>query len=131
MGVGLSIPSNLVQNLLPKLIRGEDIRRTFMGINMNTLTPLEARNNNLGVRQGVQVLRVTANGPAAEAGIRGSRNLTNADIITAIDGEPIRTSGDLIAYIQAKSVGDTISVTIVRRGETLEIPVTLAPWPES
>ncbi len=131
MGVGLSIPSNLVQSLLPKLIRGEDIRRTYMGINMRSVTPLEARNNNLGVRQGVQILNVVEGSPAAQAGLRGSRDLTRADIITAIDGEPMRVSGDLIAYIQTKSVGDTITVTVVRRGETLDLPLTLGPWPDS
>lgn len=130
MGVGLSIPSNLVQSLLPRLLKGEDIRRTFLGISMETVTPRRAQASNLGVERGVQVLRTMPNGPAQKAGIRGSRSLPNADIITAIDGEPIRTADGLIAYLQTKDVGDTITITVYRKGETLEIPVTLGAWPE-
>lgn len=130
MGVGLSIPSNLVQSLLPRLIKGEDIRRTFLGISMHTVTPRRAQVSNLGVERGVQVLRTMPNGPAQKAGIRGSRSLANADIITAIDGEEVRTADALIAYIQVKDIGDTITLTVYRKGETLEIPVTLGAWPE-
>ena len=131
MGVGLSIPSNLVQSLLPRLIRGEEIRRTYLGISLDTITPLQASARNLDVEQGVWVLRAVLGGPAQKAGILGSRYLTSADIITAIDGVSMKSAGDLIAYIQTKDVGDTVTVTVYRNGETLEIPVTLAEWPEN
>ena len=130
MGVGLSIPSNLVQSLLPRLIRGEEIRRTYLGISLDTITPLQASARNLDVEQGVWVLRAVLGGPAQKAGILGSRYLTSADIITAIDGVSMKSAGGLIAYIQTKDVGDTITVTVYRNGETLEIPVTLGAWPE-
>ena len=130
MGVGLSIPSNLVQSLLPRLIRGEDMRRTYLGIFMDTITPLQASARNLDVEQGVWVLRAMPGGPAQKAGIRGSPSLPSADIITAIDGVPVKTAGGLIDYIQTKDVGDTITVTVYRNGETLEIPVTLGAWPQ-
>ena len=131
MGVGLSIPSNLVQSLLPRLIRGEEIRRTYLGISLDTITPLQASARNLDVEQGVWVLRAVLGGPAQKAGILGSRFLPSADIITAIDGVSMKSAGDLIAYIQTKDVGDTVTVTVYRNGETLEIPVTLAEWPEN
>ena len=130
MGVGLSIPSNLVQSLLPRLIRGENIRRTYLGISLDTITPLQASARNLDIERGVWVLRAMPGGPAQKAGIRGSRSLPSADIITAIDGVSMKSAGDLIAYIQTKDVGDTITVTVYRNGETLEIPVTLAAWPQ-
>ena len=130
MGVGLSIPSNLVQSLLPRLIKGEDMRRTYLGVRMTTITPREASARNLDVEQGVWVLRAMPGGPAQKAGIRGSPSLPSADIITAIDGVPVKTAGGLIAYIQTKDVGDTITITVYRNGESLEIPVTLGAWPE-
>ncbi len=52
MGVGLSIPSNLVQSLLPRLIKGEDMRRTYLGIFMDTVTPRRAQASNLDVERG-------------------------------------------------------------------------------
>ena len=130
MGVGLSIPSNLVQSLLPRLIKGEDMRRTYLGVRMTTITPREASARNLDIEQGVWVLQAMPGGPAQKAGIRGSPSLPSADIITAIDGVPVKTAGGLIAYIQTKDVGDTITVTVYRNGETLEIPVTLGAWPQ-
>ncbi len=131
-GVGLSIPSNLVQQLLPQLIRGEDIRRAFLGVRMETVTPQIARARNLGVERGAWILGVTLGSPAEKAGIRGSvQNSRNADIITAIDGVSINTADDLIAYIQSKDIGDTITITVHRNGETLEFTATLAAWPNN
>ena len=131
-GIGLSIPSNLVQQLLPRLIRGEEIRRAFLGVSMATLTPQIARDRNLDILNGVLVLGVTPGGPAQEAGMRGSRrNPRNADIITAIDGVPMKTVDDLIAYIQSKDVGDEITITTHRNGENLEFTAKLGAWPEN
>ena len=131
-GVGLSIPSNLVQRLLPQLIRGEDIRRAFLGVRMETITPQYARDWNLDVERGILVLGVTRDSPAQKAGLRGlARNPQNADIITEIDGVAMRTADDLIAYIQTKNVGDTIAITVSRNGETLEFTATLDAWPNT
>ena len=131
-GVGLSIPSNLVLELLPRLIRGEDMRRAFLGIRMATITPQVARDRNLDVERGVWVLRVTPGSAAQRAGIRGNgQSPRNADIITEIDGVSMRTADDLIAYVQSKNVGDTITITVHRNGETLEFTATLGAWPNS
>lgn len=130
-GVGLSIPSNLVQQLLPQLIRGDAIRRAFLGISMDTITPQEARERNIGIELGVQVTAVTPGGPAQKAGIRGSRNIRNADFITEIDGVAMRNADNLIAYVQSKDVGDTITITVHRNGETLEFTATLGAWPNN
>ena len=131
-GVGLSIPSNLVQQLLPQLIKGEKIRRAFLGVSMNTVTPQQARANNLDIENGVWIRGVVPGGPAQRAGIRGSRrSLRSADIITAIDGVSMKTADDLIAYVQTKDVGDTITITVYRNGETLEFTATLGAWPEN
>ena len=130
-GVGLSIPSNLVQQLLPQLIKGEKIRRAFLGVSMATLSPQQARASNLDIEQGVWIRRVVPGGPAQRAGIRGSRSLPSADTITAIDGVSMKTANDLIAYVQMKDVGDTITITVYRNGETLEFTATLGAWPEN
>lgn len=131
-GVGLSIPSNLVQRLLPQLIGGENIRRTFLGVRMDTITPQDARDRELDVERGVWVTRVTSGSPAQKAGIRGStENPRFADIITEIDGVAMRNVYDIIAYIQTKNVGDTIVITVNRNGETLEFTATLDAWPNN
>ncbi len=123
MGVGLSIPSNLVQQLLPQLIAGEGIRRAFLGIMMSTVTPKQALDDELGIGGGVSVDRVTPGSAASAAGMR------RADIITAFDGEAVKNANDVIALIQSRGVGDTVTITVYRDGETLELTATLGERP--
>ena len=123
MGVGLSIPSNLVQQLLPQLIAGEGIRRAFLGVMMQTITPKQAREDELGIEGGVLVNRVTPGSAASAAGMR------RADIITAFDGETVRNSNEVIALIQSRGVGDTVTITVFRDGQTLDLTATLGERP--
>ena len=94
----------------------------------------------LSVKEGVLVTSVTENGPAAKAGIRGgtasSKDQADAeslprggDIITAIGGKPIKRFDMLVAMLADYSPGDTIKLTIVRDGQTQEVPVTLGERP--
>ena len=133
MGIGLSIPSNLVQQLLPQLIRGERIQRALLGVSMGRpITPQLARTNNLDIDYGISISSVVPGGPAQQAGIRGSRrSLRAADVVTAIDGRRINTADDLIAYVQTKDVGDEVTIEVYRNGDTLELTATLGAWPEN
>jgi 2-alkenal reductase len=86
-----------------------------------------------------EVLRGT---PAARAGLRGNSTTirtafpgvcpsrTGGDFIVAVDGRPLSTFDDLLVYLaRYTSPGDTITLTVERRGELLDIPLTLAPRP--
>ncbi len=89
--------------------------------------------------QGVMVSEVASGGPAARAGLRGAtevvstpfgRMTINGDIITAVDGTPIRQMIDLISYLEVHTMpGDVITLTIYRGGEYMDVPVTLQPRP--
>ena len=78
---------------------------------------------------GVYVSSVTPNTPAAEAGLVGSIN-RGGDYITAVDGMPIRDSGELIAYLVFETaVGQTIELTVIRDGQEAVVPLTLGARP--
>jgi len=91
------------------------------------------------VQKGVLIVDVTANGPAHKAGLRGGdRNVVvngvpvrvGGDIITAVDGTPVNSMDDFLLYMEEKtSPGQTITLTIFRGGETLNIQVTLGVRP--
>ena len=79
--------------------------------------------------QGVPVNRVQPDGPASQAGLR-SLGRTSVDIITAIDGVPVADFDEMIAYLGIHtSPGDTVTLTVYRDGDILELPVTLSERP--
>jgi S1-C subfamily serine protease len=69
-------------------------------------------------------LAVLPGSPADKAGLREN------DIITAIDGQVLDAEHSLVSVVQRKAVGATVTLTILRQGETLEVPVTLEAMPE-
>jgi PDZ domain-containing protein len=70
--------------------------------------------------QGVEVASVLEGTPAADA-------LQVGDVITAIDGQQVDLATDAVAIIQSHAIGDTITLTVQRGDQTLDIPVTLVP----
>ncbi len=114
-GVGFAIPSEIALNIADKLINSGEVETPFIGIEMGE--------NSTDV-EGVYVSSVIDGYPAQEAGIK------EGDIITAIDDEPVKEPMDLIAQIIRYEVGDSITVTVNRNGEVLEISLTLSEKPE-
>ena len=137
-GVGFSISINLVKRIVPYLIRDGRYEYPYLGISSNpdlTLAEIEALG--LNTYTGAYVSSVTPGGPADQAGIRGGDQPTNlegllagGDIITAIDGLPVATFDDLLSYLTTnKSPGETVVLTILRDGQTMDVTVTLGARP--
>lgn len=134
-GVGFTIPISIVQRVVPSLIQNGEFRYSFLGISGSQIGPGLAEELELPVnRLGVYVSRVIEDGPSEEAGLRGDSGRTEAngdgDIITAIDGEIVRTFEDLVGYLVTEtSPGDTVTITALRDGEPMDFDVTLVDRP--
>jgi S1-C subfamily serine protease len=134
-GMGFAIPSNLAAKILPALIAGQTVDRPWLGIAGTALTSATAKSLNLSVSKGVYVVGITTGSPVEKAGLKaGSTNsdgtlAAGGDVITAVDGKAVASVEDLSAYISTKSVGDTVTLTILRGGQTISVKVTLAAWP--
>jgi S1-C subfamily serine protease len=138
-GVGFSISINLVKRIVPYLIRDGSYEYPYLGISSTrrelTLAAIEALG--LNTFTGAYVTGVTPGGPADQAGIRGGSQPTGigdlqagGDVITAIDGQPVTTFDDLLGYLTTnKSPGDTVVLTILREGQTMDVTVTLGTRP--
>jgi 2-alkenal reductase len=135
-GVGFSIPINAVKRVAPALITAGVYHYPYMGIRMSTLD-LEAQED-LGLPQaaGAYVIDITPGSPAEDAGLRASGindsvgELPGGDLIIAINGQPIATSDDLISYLVFDAeVGQTVTLTIIRDGQQLDVPMTLGERP--
>jgi 2-alkenal reductase len=139
-GIGFAIPSVIVQRVVPALIKNGRYDHPYLGLSGTSLTPGLAQAMGLPVGQrGALVGQVTPNGPAAKAGLLGSTKTATVDgvqvqvggdIIVAIEGQPVKSFDDLVAYLaRATQVNQTVKLTVLREGKTIEFPVTLAARP--
>ena len=110
VGIGFAVPANTVADVVPRLERGETIRRPFLGVSTAPGTG------------GALVREVTAGGPAADAGLR------TGDVIVQIEGERVQEPGDVASAIQDHRPGDTVEVE-VRRGGATRVPGRRAGQP--
>ena len=134
-GMGFAIPSNLAVKIMPDLIAGKTVSRPWLGISGTALTQATASQLGLSVNKGVYIVSVIANSPAEKAGIKAGGSNTDGtlvaggDVITAVDGKAVTSVDDLSAYISTKLVGDKVSLTILRNGQSITVQVTLDAWP--
>jgi S1-C subfamily serine protease len=140
-GIGFAIPSAIVQRVVPALIEDGRFQYPWLGISGRDLTADLAEAAGLDPSQrGALVIEVTAGGPADEAGLQGSDQETSVngqsvpaggDVITAIDGQPVDEFDDLVSYlVHSTEVGQTITLSIVRDGDPMEVQVTIQARPE-
>ncbi len=135
-GVGFSIPVNAVRRIIPALIADGVYQYTYMGVRMSALDL--ATQTALGLPQvlGAYVTDVTEDSPAAAAGLRagGVNNLGEAlpggDLIIAADGRPVNNPDELISFLVFNTeVGQTITLTLIRDGQQIDVPLTLGQRP--
>ena len=125
-GVGFALPSDLVAGAVEQIIATGHVTRPVLGI---SFAP-DAVVAELGLG-GVLILDAREGGPAAKAGLHSTKRdasgrLLFGDVIVAIDGAPIKTSGDLYKKLDEHAVGDVLKVGVERAGEPpLSLDVTL------
>ena len=131
-GVGFAVPSSVVKLVITQLRDSGEVRYPWLGIAGGTLSSAIAEEIGLdSATRGVLVSEVTAGGPAEAAGLRGGDPTTGlgSDVITAVDGQPVLLFDDLLGYIVQQSIGQSISLTILRDGQPQTLTVTLGERP--
>ncbi|HKY84759.1 MAG TPA: trypsin-like peptidase domain-containing protein [Anaerolineales bacterium] len=139
-GVGFAIPINIVRRVAPALIERGSYDYPYLGItsvpeedwNLRTVEALGLPSDSTGA----YVTCVTPGGPAASGGLVGAGSCNRSgvqpggDLIIAINGVTIQTFSDLLSYlIEETRVGDGILLTVLRDGQSLDVPVTIGPRP--
>src|SRR5499427_3027547 len=128
-GLTLTIPSNTLQKIVPMLNSQHSYKHPWLGVDVTDLTNLVVVNHHYGA----VVQDVGPDGPAAKIGIEGLEpNMSSIsdpfifhDIITAINGSPIKNSSDFYNYINNKSVGDKVVLTTMHDGVIRNFTITL------
>jgi len=141
-GIGFAIPSAIVNNVVPALIKDGKYVHTWLGISGSSLVPELATAMNLDAGQrGALVGEVMPNSPAEKAGLRGSdKQVTidgqtatvGGDVITAFDSQQVAGMDDLIAYLARNTkVDQKVTLTILRNGKQETVDVTLTARPSA
>lgn len=110
------------------------VKLLTMGVDGWVLTPAFAEAVGIKETSGILVIDVKPGSPAEKAGLRGGDRtvtvdgqevLVGGDVIVSIDGTPTVGRDDIRKILSEKNAGDTIMLTVIRDGRTLEIPVVL------
>jgi S1-C subfamily serine protease len=119
-GIGFATPSNEDQRIAQELIAGKAAQHAYLGI----ATPSSQQNLlSTQTSHGVTISKVQPGGPASKAGLQVN------DLITKINGTPVASYDQLISVIARYSPGQTVTLTIVRNGQTKQVKVTFANRP--
>jgi S1-C subfamily serine protease len=129
-GIGFAIPADEVNRIVPRLIRDGRFLRPALGVTAGS--PDLQRGLNLP--KGVVVVRVGVDSPAAKAGLtpfrRGARGeVIGGDVITAINDEAVTNLDDMLALLERRQPGDTVTLSVWRNGQTRKQAVALAAAP--
>ncbi|NPV90802.1 MAG: PDZ domain-containing protein [Firmicutes bacterium] len=119
-GIGFAIPSSTVQGVIDQLISSGRVSHPFMGVSVSSVDSEMAQRLGMSGTGGAIVQQVVAGSPAQKAGI------TQGDVILAINGNPVKTPDDVVEQIAGYSVGEQVTVKLLRDGGEMEIKVTLA-----
>jgi serine protease Do len=119
-GLNFAIPSNLVQQILQDFQQNGKVIRTWIGATLSEPWQVSV---GLPTTDGLTVASVIPGGPAADAGIQ------SGDEIMAVDGQAVHTNISLTTILWSHKPGDTVTLSILRNGSTISVPVVLQQRP--
>jgi S1-C subfamily serine protease len=128
-GIGFAVPVSTIARVVPQIIKSGKAEQLGLGIQIDPMRRLERR---IGLR-GVAVLAVSADSPAAKAGLRGATRsalgLTLGDVIVGIDGKKVEDYDELYNALDQHRAGDVVDVKVMRDEKvvTLKLPVIVLP----
>jgi serine protease Do len=122
-GIGFAVPVNLARQVMDQIVTHGRVIRSYLGVQVQPVTPAIAKAMNLNGPEGALVANVTANSPASRAGLQ------SGDVITEINGNPINESNQLRMTVSMMSPGDDARLKIIRDGQTRQITVKVEEMP--
>ncbi|MBQ7410263.1 MAG: trypsin-like peptidase domain-containing protein [Clostridia bacterium] len=121
-GIGFAIPISSATGIIDQLIEYQTVKRPYIGIVGSSVDSATAKRYNLP--EGIYVESVEENSPASLAGLQ------QADIITKIEDQEVKSVNELNKIKYTYNIGDTVKLTVYRNGETLDLNIVLAELPE-
>jgi len=123
IGIGFSVPINMARGVMERIIENGRVIRGFLGVRIQPVTPELAKEFDLPAQAGALVGDVTANSPAAKAGLHAG------DVITEFNGEKVTDSRNLRLIVAQTAPGSKSTVKLLREGKERSVNVTLGELP--
>ena len=135
-GIGFAIPIDIARPIMQQAVAGKKLERPYMGVIYRSIDRQFATDEKLPVNDGALVIpggaggggsspAVVPGGPADKAGIK------QGDIIVKVDGQAIDGDHPLDATLSEFSPGDTVSIDLLRNGQTVSVQITLGTRPST
>ncbi|HEX2152228.1 MAG TPA: PDZ domain-containing protein, partial [Stellaceae bacterium] len=127
VGIGFAVPSNVAKDVIQQLREKGHVTRGWLGVAIQGITPAIAKSLGLNPDRpsGALVASVTANSPAAKAGIK------QGDVITSAGGQPVKQVGDLPRIVAGTPPGQPLDLTILRGGKEMKLAAMLGELSDS
>ena len=123
VGIAFAIPSDTVKSVISQLKERGSVTRGWIGVQIQPVTQDIADSLGLKKAEGALVAEPQANGPAAKAGIE------SGDVITAVNGQPVKDARDLAKKIGALAPKTTVKLSVMHKGAEKTISFTLGELP--
>jgi serine protease Do/serine protease DegQ len=119
IGIGFAIPANMMKTVMDQLVKHGEVRRGVLGVNIQTLTPDIAESMGAADAVGALVSQVVEGSAAEKAGIKAG------DIITAVNGKPVKDASGLRNSIGLLSIGERVDVALLRDGKPRRVTAVI------
>jgi serine protease DegQ len=123
VGIGFAIPVNLAKQVLEQIIKQGRVERGWIGVQAQEIAPEAAGSLKPGTVKGALIAGAVRGAPADKAGLR------RGDIVTAVNGKPIRDVTDLINATAALKPGERGEFTVLREGREAKLAVEVGTRP--
>jgi serine protease Do len=123
IGIAFAIPIETLTTVIPQLKDKGFVTRGWLGVRVAPVTPDTAENLGLEKVRGAVIAEAQVNGPAARAGLAGG------DVVTSLNGEPVKDAHELVKKIGSMSPGSAVKLGVRRNGEDMMIVATLGELP--
>ncbi|MDB6010730.1 MAG: Trypsin-like serine protease [Gammaproteobacteria bacterium] len=120
IGIGFAIPVNMAHSVMDQLIKYGSVKRGQLGVSMYTVTPDIAHSLGLPNALGALVSQVADGSPAEKAGIH------TGDVITSVNGQPVKSNSELRNSIGLMRVGDKVEIGLLRDGKPVKVTAIIA-----